>query len=70
MHLSPWEIILIVALAFLIFGPKRLPELARSLGEGIREFKKSLSATPEEKPPTPIEPPAATENATKPAEKG
>ena len=35
-----WLVVLLVIL--LIFGPKRLPELARSLGEGIREFKKSL----------------------------
>jgi len=35
-----WLIVLVVAL--LIFGPKKIPELARSLGEGIREFKKSM----------------------------
>ena len=35
-----WLIVLIVAL--LIFGPKRIPEIAKSLGEGIREFKKSM----------------------------
>ena len=47
--LSPWEIGLIVLVAFLLFGAKRLPEMARSVGEGIREFKKSLNAV-EEKP--------------------
>lgn len=35
-----WLVVLLVIL--IVFGPKRLPELARSLGEGIREFKKSL----------------------------
>ena len=35
-----WLVVLIVAL--LIFGPKRIPEIAKSLGEGIREFKKSM----------------------------
>jgi sec-independent protein translocase protein TatA len=35
-----WLIVLVVAL--LIFGPKRIPEIAKSLGEGIREFKKSM----------------------------
>lgn len=43
MNLGPWEIGGIVVIAFLLFGPKRLPELARSLGEGVREFKKSLA---------------------------
>ena len=35
-----WLVVLLVIL--IVFGPKRLPELARSLGEGIREFKKSF----------------------------
>jgi sec-independent protein translocase protein TatA len=36
------EIIMIGAAALLVFGPKRLPELAKSLGKGIRDFKKAL----------------------------
>ena len=35
-----WLVVLLVIL--IVFGPKRLPELARALGEGIREFKKSF----------------------------
>jgi len=35
-----WLVVLVVAL--LIFGPKQIPEIAKSLGEGIREFKKSM----------------------------
>ena len=42
------EIIIIGLLVFLLFGPKRLPELARSLGEGIREFRKTMSTVTEE----------------------
>ena len=38
-----WLVVLLVIL--ILFGPKRLPELGRSLGEGLREFKKSLSGT-------------------------
>ena len=40
MRLGPWEIALIVVAVLLIFGPKRLPKLARSLGQSMREFRK------------------------------
>jgi sec-independent protein translocase protein TatA len=35
-----WEIILVLAVILLIFGPKKLPEFARGLGQSIKEFKK------------------------------
>lgn len=41
------ELIAILCLALLLFGGKRLPEIARSLGLGIREFKKACSETEE-----------------------
>jgi sec-independent protein translocase protein TatA len=37
------EILVLGAVVLLVFGPKRLPELAKGLGKGIREFKKALS---------------------------
>lgn len=37
------EVIVILVVALVIFGPKRLPELGRSLGKGLRNFKDSLS---------------------------
>jgi sec-independent protein translocase protein TatA len=40
--LGPTEIIVILVLLLLLFGAKRLPELARGLGQGIREFRKSV----------------------------
>lgn len=36
---GPWQIIVVVALALLLFGGKKIPELMRGLGTGIREFK-------------------------------
>jgi sec-independent protein translocase protein TatA len=38
-----WEILLLVLVILLIFGPKRLPEMGRSLGHGMREFKDSIT---------------------------
>jgi len=40
--LGPQEIIGILVVVLLLFGAKRLPELARSLGQGVREFRKSV----------------------------
>ena len=42
-NVGPWEIILLLLLALLLFGAKRLPEIGRSLGRGMREFKDSVS---------------------------
>jgi sec-independent protein translocase protein TatA len=39
--LGGWEIILILAVVLILFGAKKLPELAKGLGQGIREFKKA-----------------------------
>lgn len=46
--LGPWEIILIFLAVLLLFGAKRLPEIAQGLGKGIREFKKAMKDTTEE----------------------
>lgn len=62
------ELLIIMAVALLVLGPKRLPEIARSLGRGIAEFRRAstdlrntLTALPDEKaepPETPEKPPA------------
>mgnify|MGYP002336019423 CR=1 FL=1 len=38
-----WEILILLLVLLLVFGPKRLPEMGRSLGRGMREFKDSIS---------------------------
>jgi sec-independent protein translocase protein TatA len=41
-NVGPLEILIVLIIALVVFGPKRLPELGRSLGKGIREFRGSL----------------------------
>ena len=38
-----WEIVLILAVVLILFGAKKLPELAKGLGQGIKEFKKATT---------------------------
>ena len=65
------EIILLLLVALLLFGAKRLPEIGRSLGSGMREFKDSVTGNSKDEPSStelpPAAPPAAPpENASDP----
>jgi sec-independent protein translocase protein TatA len=42
-NVGPLELAIVLIIALVIFGPKRLPELGKSLGRGMREFKDSIS---------------------------
>ena len=42
-NIGPLEIGIVLVIALLVFGPKRLPELGRSMGTGMREFKDSVT---------------------------
>jgi sec-independent protein translocase protein TatA len=72
--IGPWELILVLIVALLVFGPKRLPEMGRSLGKGMREFKESISGDEKDRdghdaPPvtqTQALPPAAPPQAAAP----
>ena len=55
-----WEIVLILAVVLLLFGAKKLPELAKGLGTGIKEFKKATKEVTDEIQNAP------TETAAKP----
>jgi sec-independent protein translocase protein TatA len=55
-NVGPLEIAVVLVIVLIIFGPKRLPELGKSMGHGIREFKNSISGdsdkdSPDEKKP-------------------
>ena len=43
MNIGPMELIIVLVIALLVLGPKRLPDAGRSLGKGLREFKDSLT---------------------------
>jgi sec-independent protein translocase protein TatA len=42
-NIGPMELIIVLVIALLVIGPKRLPEVGKSLGKGMREFKESIS---------------------------
>jgi sec-independent protein translocase protein TatA len=65
---QPMHLLIIAGISLLVFGPKKLPELGKGLGESIRGFKSAMAAKEEEKPASPKtdaiapHPPAPTEN--------
>jgi sec-independent protein translocase protein TatA len=61
---NPIEIIVILAIVLIFFGGRRIPEVMRGLGEGIRSFKEGMSGTSQPTPP----PAAPAAPAEKPAE--
>jgi sec-independent protein translocase protein TatA len=46
--MGPWELLLVFLAVLLLFGAKRLPEIAQGMGKGIREFKKAMKDTTDE----------------------
>lgn len=63
-NVGPLELAIVLIIALIVFGPKRLPELGRSLGKGIREFRGSVSGDghePEQQET--IEPPPVVKGA-------
>jgi sec-independent protein translocase protein TatA len=48
------EILILLLVALLLFGPKRLPEMGRSLGKGLREFKDSVTGKDEDERPADV----------------
>jgi len=52
---NPLHIVMVLVVVLMVFGAKRLPEMGKSLGEGLRGFKESVSGQPR------LDPPAADE---------
>jgi TatA/E family protein of Tat protein translocase len=71
---NPVHLLFIALVALIVLGPKRLPKLARALGQGIREFRGALeqgASEPAESAPQPPETPPAPAHATpQPAQVG
>jgi sec-independent protein translocase protein TatA len=42
-NVGPMELVIVLVIALIVLGPKRLPEVGRSVGRGMREFKESIS---------------------------
>ncbi len=59
------ELIVLLVVVLLVFGPKRLPEMGRSLGRGMREFKDSV--TGKDRDEDRVELPIGTQDTTEPA---
>jgi sec-independent protein translocase protein TatA len=67
-NIGPLEILGLLLLALLLFGAKRLPEIGRSLGRGMREFKDSVSGKYDEHEHVrELEPPVGTQTTSAPA---
>ena len=51
--LQPWHLVVLGVVAFLLFGAKRLPELGKGLGEGLKGFKEGIKGVSDPPPPPP-----------------
>lgn len=65
--LQPTHLIFILVVALLVLGPKRLPEVGKSLGRGIRDFRGALSGITDPEPTSPPEPPDVQVTPVSPA---
>ena len=64
--ISVWELLILLLVILLVFGPKRLPEMGRQLGKGMREFKDSITGKDDEDEDR-AELPIGTQDMTAPA---
>ncbi len=67
MDLSLTHILILLVIALLVFGARRIPEIGSSLGQGIREFKKSLREVGSDQPQPPVPPSSGDTSALPPS---
>jgi sec-independent protein translocase protein TatA len=65
-NIGPLEIVIVLVIVLIIFGPKRLPDLGRSLGRGMREFKDSVTGKDKDELPESTTTTQVPDPATKP----
>lgn len=65
-NIGPLEIGIVLVIALIVFGPKKLPDLGHSLGKGIREFKGSISGEDEDEKPAAVTAASTSAPATAP----
>lgn len=58
--LQPWHLIVLAVVAFLLFGAKRLPELGKGLGEGLKGFREGIRGITDPAPTQPVQQQTAT----------
>lgn len=67
--IQPWHLILVLVIVLIVLGPGKLPEVGKSVGDAIREFRKATTdahdapaapPAPEQSSPTPLPPPVGT----------
>lgn len=59
--IGPMELVIVLVIALLVIGPKKLPDMAKSMGSGLREFKDSLAGDADERDePTKVAPAASS----------
>ena len=64
--IGPLELVIVLVIALVIFGPKRLPDLGKSLGTGMREFKDSITGKSDDDDEPSALTPAPTDDPAKP----
>ena len=64
--IGPLELVIVLVIALVIFGPKRLPDLGKSLGTGMREFKDSITGKSDDDDEPSTLSPAPTDDPAKP----
>lgn len=62
-NIGPMEIAIVVIIALVIFGPKKLPELGKSVGSGFKEFKDGVKGVTDDVNPEPTRKPEVTATA-------